>query len=731
MGNLEKELFNLRPEERIREENVSLAAVNSFVKHTSGARSYMTTNHLAQTLTLNHGEEKIVQSGLENQLGTNTFNVRVDKDARVLGMVNRYSSYLPEFVSEKPIELLIFVCYLEDGEFDVLTIPSYFTLHQYFGFEYKVNTDVISQLRIDSIIPAGTILADSPAVGENDGYAFGLNANTALISLPEVSEDGIIISESFSKKLSYTIYETRVIDLPVGKHLLNLYGDLKTFKPFPNIGEQVREDGILLAIRSLDPTYYPGMSSLADMRTFDPYIDEILYLKYGSKDVEIIEDGVRKSVPSGIVTDIKIYQNLKPKNRANNIATNTEFLAEYAEQYRKYYKEIFNIYKSIKSQNSSVSGLNISPRLQSLLIDAQVLGAEANHQPTLTFKTVPIEQFRIEITVKHVVTATIGSKLTDLHGCKGVIVDIWEDERCPRDKFGNIADLISDPNATISRSNISRLYENYFNAVSRKVKKFVLNEPDPIYAFSVILDLLKIISQEQYKTYADTTREERMMIIEEIKQKEFFILFRLSTPRLTAEIVRDIENTIFKPDIDHIYINGDTNGELSKDKICIAPLYTILLNKVAVDMINASSSPKLNHYGFPITTSKKQKNSLPFKDNPTRILSETETRLFQASGGSKALIELKDRGSSIPTNIEIWKNILEADKPTNVKNLVDREKCPYGNDVALRLIKNILRVSGIDMEYRNDEISNLDIKHHTTNPRVGLTKKGKRNDVNK
>lgn len=727
MADMSKELFNFSDSELIREENVSLATINSFAKHTSGARTYMTTSHISQSLTLNNGEEKIVQSGIENQLGTNTFSVRVDKEAKVLGIVNRYENYSPEASMEKPIELMLFVCYIEDGEYDVITIPTHFTLHQYFGFEYVTNKYLLNGIKVGGTIPAGTILADSPAVRENSGYAFGLNANTVLISLPEVAEDGVIISKSFSKKLAYTIFEHRVIDIPVGKHLLNMYGDINNFKPFPNIGERVREDGVLLALRTLDPNYYPGMSSVQDMLSYDPYIDEILYLKYGSKDIEIIENGVLKKVPSGIVTDIKIYQNMKPKNRANNIATNTEILSEYAEQYRNFHKEIMAVYNQIKSQNSGISGLKLSPRLQNLLLESKVMSTEGYAQPTIAYKTVPIEHFRIEITVKHIVTPYIGSKLTDLHGCKGVIVDIWDDEKCPVDQNGNVADIISDPNSTISRINISRLYENYFNAVSRKVKSYVVGEKDPDKAFNYILGLLKIVSKEQYTSYSQASKEEQLAILEEIRTKEFFILFKLSTKKLTAEIVMEVDKSIYRPDVDRIYIDG----KLSKDPMAIAPLYTIILNKVGVDMINVSSSPKLNHYHLPITTGKKQKNTLPFKDNPTRILSETETRLIYANAGSQALIELKDRSSSVNTNISIWETILNAEKPSNIDSVVDRKKSPYGGDAAVRLIRNILNVSGLDLKYMNDDRSSLDNVNFTTNPRIGLLNKGKKNGINK
>lgn len=718
MGGLIDRLFDLQPEEKLMGQNVSMAGINAFIANTSGSRTYMTTNHVAQSLTLNNGEEKIIQSGLENQLGTNTFSVKVEEDAKVVGILNRYDGFLSSELLEKPIEMLIFVVYIETGISDVLSIPYHFTLHQYFGFEYKINEDVLSNLRVGSIIPAGTILADSPAIKDNSGYAFGINANTVLLAIPEVAEDGIIISNSFSKRLAYTIFETRVINIPVNKFLLNLYGDINNFKPFPDIGEKIRPDGILLGIRSLDTDYYPGMSSVADLQSFDPYLDEITFLKYGGGVTEVLENGELKLVDTGIVTDIKIYQNLNLKNKANNIATNTDILASYAAEFRKHEKGIVNIYREIKKNY----GENYSPRLRNMIHEALALSAERG-QPPMTYKTVPLEHYRIEVTVKHVVTPKIGSKITDLHGCKGVIVGIWDDKDCPVDQFGNVADVISDPNSTISRSNISRLYENYFSIASRKCRDMVRAEKDDKKAFDLILGLLKITNLDQYNFYLNAADEEKIEILKDVRERELFLLFQVRIDKLSAEKVIEIENSIYKPDVKEIYIDG-SKMVLTKEKISIGPLFTIVLNKVAVDQINASSSPNLNHYGFPVSMSKSNRATLGFKNNAVKIMSETESRLFYAYAKNKhrseLLAEIKDRGTAIPTNNEIWKNILEAEKPSNIDNLVDREKVPLGQDSALRLIRNVLQVSGIGLEYLDDPKSNLDTINHTTDPEKGL-----------
>ena len=52
---------------------------------------------------------------------------------------------------------------------------------------------------------------------------------------------------------------------------------------------------------------------------------------------------------------------------------------------------------------------------------------------------------------------------------KGVIIDVWDDHLMPFNEYGR-ADIIMDPSSIPSRMNVGRLYEQYYNAISRHVK---------------------------------------------------------------------------------------------------------------------------------------------------------------------------------------------------------------------------------------------------------------------
>jgi len=63
-----------------------------------------------------------------------------------------------------------------------------------------------------------------------------------------------------------------------------------------------------------------------------------------------------------------------------------------------------------------------------------------------TFRRQKLDDWRIEVHYGWNITPTIGSKLSDSFGGKGVICAIWPEANMPVNKNGVRADVIVDPN---------------------------------------------------------------------------------------------------------------------------------------------------------------------------------------------------------------------------------------------------------------------------------------------
>ena len=392
-------VFEEVPGLEIDEQLVSIHSINPFIPSASSSRAAMLSSHLSQMVTLNNGDEKIIQTGMEKQLGANTFSVKLENDARIINVVKLYGGIDINSVNTTT-ELLIIYEDLVTGMLDYLKMPRYFSMHQYFGFEYKWNEDALGSLIKDAIIPAGTIFADSPAVTSNSGYKFGLNANVVLATIPEVAEDGMVISESFAKRLEYTTYETRSVEFGVDSFPLNLYGDKDMYKPFPEVGQQVNEDSVLIALRKYDTELAPALNSIYDVMEFDPVYDEAVYVK-----------------PDSYIENIKVYNNKKFKKHIWN--GTSDMTIKYAEGLKKYYAEVIDTYETLSRDHYKRyrnNNMRVSEKLNKLLLDAYAMVNPDNNKIEYTYKNEKMDLVRIEFTLKHVTRPTLGGKLTNLTG---------------------------------------------------------------------------------------------------------------------------------------------------------------------------------------------------------------------------------------------------------------------------------------------------------------------------
>lgn len=416
----------------VTEELVGIHAANPFTPNNSSSRSVMYSNMLSQSVTPNDGAgtENIIQSGLDSQFGDNTFSKKFENDSIILGVVKRYSGVDVNTCSDT-VALTVFFEDLESNEVDYIDVPDYFTLHQYFGFKYKWNRDLIDNMTIDTFVPAGTVIADSPAVKANKGYAYGRNTNIAYLSLPEISEDGVIVSESYAKNFNFSIFETRTIEFGESSFPLNLYGDEDNYKPFPDIGEKVKDDGLLMAVREYDDLNTMALTSKNDVKEFDPMFDMCSYVKKGT----------------GVVVDIVAYMSPKFKK---NIYTNTDNgVMKYVNGLTKYYSDIVDLYEKLESSHYAKSknyNMGISNKLQRLMVDAYMKSNRISKNTKLVHKRSKLDIFRIEITVQIDMQLNPAFKLSTLAASKGVIVEIRPDEEMPYNPVtGARADMVMDP----------------------------------------------------------------------------------------------------------------------------------------------------------------------------------------------------------------------------------------------------------------------------------------------
>ncbi len=386
-------------------ELIGITAINPFCNYNSSSRSLMLSSHLSQSNVLLKGEESIIQSGLEKELAKNTFSKKLHNDSRIISIIPRYRAGVDNQSVNHTVDALVIFEDLKTNELDCLDIPYNSNMHPYFGYRYKWNTDILNNVNHNDIIKAGTILADSPAVIENNGYEYGTNMNYCLMSLNETAEDGVVLSRSAAKKLDMEIFEKRTVEFGTDTYLLNLYGDEDNYKPFPEIGEYVREDGVLLASRDMDEEMSPCLTSKKDMMDFNPMFDKVSYVKAG----------VNK------VVDIKVHHT--PKAKKELYSNTGDLVKKYSKAFLRYQKDILDVYDNVLEEHRTRyrnDNVKVTPKFSRVLIDAMAMteceNVNSNKYIKKTYRNDGIDMFKVDITVLAIHHCGVGSKISDKSG---------------------------------------------------------------------------------------------------------------------------------------------------------------------------------------------------------------------------------------------------------------------------------------------------------------------------
>ncbi len=677
-------------------ELLSAGSMNPLMAHDSSSRQVMfTSSHLGQTLVVEGCDIRRCQSGTEREFGKFTFNIKVPCDAAVIKVVPKFRQSIGKgSISENPSTLIIYEN-VDTKEVGMIEIINYSTAvdnkHQHFGFKYK-HKEIINQLHTGMHLPKDTVLSDSPTIDDNGNYRYGCEANVALMSIPGIIEDGIVISESYALRNKTKGFEKRSVTWGSKYYPLNLYGDSENYKPFPEIGDRVREDGLLFCLRSYDDLLAPVEMTGNALEEPDYIFDKRTY-----------------GIPGAKIVDINVQHNSSIQNPPTPTGMEAQ-VSKYHESIINYHKSVIQVYDDLYSQRGKA--LNITPEFQRQLVEAM---AYIGMENIVALKNFPgranllklkidkkyrrsdVDDWSVDVAMEYDVVPDIGFKFTDCHGGKGVVCGLWPDHLMPVDTEGNRAEIIMDGDSTIKRMNIGRVYEQYLNACSRDVSKhiriMVANDPKDGYAkaWDYAIKYYSIVSPRMVdlltsKKYTPGPKSH----IDAIIKDGIYLWMPTDNPVDSVEMINQL---VAEFDICFGPVTY-ADGFVTDRNVLIGSMYVLLLEKTGSDWAGVGSA-KLQHFGVPAKVTNADKYSSPGRNQPVRILGEAEIRLLNAIVGSDVCMELLDQSNSPATHKEIVKNILEAESPTTMELMVDRKQIPLGNSRSLLFVKHVLECGGI------------------------------------
>lgn len=659
-------------------ELLGIQALNPFVRGDAPARQGMSSSHLTQSLVIEGATVRRQQTGAEREYAKYTHKIFFPCDAVIVKVLRRYPESVHMQGAQSPTISIIYTN-SETGELSMLEVPTYHSLHQYFGFKY-VFTDVLNRLAPGDTVPKGTLIAHSPNLRPGGSYAYGIEAQVAFMSIAAVIEDGVVITDEFARKCRTTAFTKRIIKCGRKSFPLNMNGTLDNYLPLPDIGSRVRPDGLLFATRTMNELLSPFDLLPVNTLTVGHYDQRV----YG--------------IPGAKVIDIKVLRQ----------STDRSYLPTgMADQFERYYQRTLEYNNELLRAQKEVQRRSGSRRIQPKMFNA-LTRAEAmvRNQPNsrsrteLTYNGATIDEWEIEVTLEYVLTPTIGYKFTDGHGCKGVLCDIIPAAHAPVDATGNRADMIADAESPVNRSVMGRLFEHYQNASLRitaeNVRKMVADKVPSTTIMDYINNLYRIVSPTMipYTTAADFDYEHHIQCI---CREGIFIDAPPDAPLDFIRMTRLLEQHYPAPLGPVTYTDKYGNSVKTKRSVLIGGIYIIMLEKIG-NLWSAVSSAKRQHFGVPAKISKADKYSAPGRNSAIRTLGEAEVRNTSAYVDGDLVADIFDQTNSSRSHEYVCDMLLTAPSPSRIEVLIDRTVAPRGKGRPINLANGSLRCAGLSLK---------------------------------
>lgn len=377
---------------------LSVIGMSPFAENDTSPRKQMYSGNLGAFQVIKGATERFIQTGMEREYGKYTFNVKAPADIRILKVVDRYPPHAGVSGIRTNPQTIVIYEEIHTKIVGYLSIENYKTTHPHFGFVYRAGP-AYSMLRQGMEIPKGAVFLESPNITEDGGYKIGGEFNVAKMTVPGSSEDGIIASKSAVRRLRWNSFETRVIECDASMIPLNLYPntDRDTYGICPEIGDPIRDDGLVMALRP-----HNEATSVYDLS------------RHGLMEFQDGYDKPFKAPPGGKVIDIQIHRN--PMVRQPRVPFGMdEQLMKYYEADRLFYQEIYSEY--IRLKRIRKESLQLTPALHALLVYAQFPIEKDDTKTVVPYhRKAKINDWRIEITIQYQNTPGVGFKVTGSQG---------------------------------------------------------------------------------------------------------------------------------------------------------------------------------------------------------------------------------------------------------------------------------------------------------------------------
>jgi len=662
----------------------------------SPARIQMVMSQIEQTLVIDGAEPQRFNSGTAMDIGNYTFKVKAPEDLMVIAVIPRFRVGVSGGFRHNSESILVYRA-INTNRINALILPNHFSAHHHFGFKYNPKID-LSRVREQQFFEKGEILYDSPNIDSQGNYCFGTELTVARVSLPGVIEDGSILRRGALSKFRTYGYEKRIVTFGRRQYPANLYGDARNYKIFPDIGEHVRDDGVLFALRD-----------------YDPICDVVNLMPGATRKVDYVHDQktfVVQVKPNARVVDVRVEYS--PRRRGVSLPEGMDGqLRRYLNARDSFNRKVWDIYTKMGGPEKD---RRIGEEFSHLLTQAYgetIEGDPFNVKNTLRGEM--LDEWYVEITFEYEVPMDVGNKVADTHGGKTIVCKIIEDDDALRLADGTMVDMMIDGNSLTKRMNTSAGLELNINSsrmrAERELAALMAATGDREKALQYTKDFLAVAAPSQWRAFmghenpfktnlmevppvADRPSFDWSSYLDYTLEHGFYITSPACIPEEHLDIMEMLE-THYPPMREHLYFRNE-KGEIEQtyEKVLVGTMYVIRLEKTGQDWSSVSTA-RLQHYGIPAKLTNWDKYSAPYREMPVRLFDESTLRLLAAAVGGNVIAKTIEESNNPTLHRSMRRKILLAEDPSAIENINDKNVEDLGISRINQFVNQMMSCAGI------------------------------------
>lgn len=574
----------------------------------SGARKILYSTQKDHVVPVIGAQPPFVQTGYENKFGDKSSSIiTAYQDMQVVAIIPKFS-FAPNIHY-----FMIFKG--ENGKYNVYERCSYEHTSETYGYLY--DNKFVDSLNVGDTIYKGDTIRSSMSYDEYGNRQDGVNLICQYFATDKTMEDSVILSDEAAYALGTHLIKRVTILFNINDVPLNLYGDETTYKSFPDIGEEVKK-GITCGVRRENK-------------------EQFLYsLSYNRLNNVMMSDD--KFTVRGKVVDIDIYSN---NNESLDSFYNNQ-LKKYNEERKRFCSEVIQACETIK-RNDPYAQFEYELEKLEFVSKQVVNGAQYIKEKNGKVFTGTI----IDMIIIEEESVSIGDKVSDRYGGKGVVSYILPQHLMPKDDIGRYADAIINQSTCVNRENPGQLMEISLNHINARVIDSIIHgDKDTDESLDMIIEFLSCVSPQEALSlaiYLDSIDEEsRELFLESICNDELvYTSLRPITDNLTLDNIMAIYDHF--PWIGQSYLTvpiEDSNGNIryvkSRRPIISGHKYMFRLKQYADEKSSSTSLASTNLRNLN-TRSKNSKNYKSLHSN-TPIAQGTMETDDQAHVGQEYVI---------------------------------------------------------------------------------------------